>query len=248
MDTTVAKNTYKKDYQISYADIDHKMALKPSSLFNYLQDLASSHAEMLGFGYSAIYPKNMVWFLLKYRMEFDEYPTGLYNLQIETEPRGYNRLFAHRDFKIINGDRVIGRIASTWAIVDLETRGLVSCETLNNSGMINFQKRETDLSYNKIPVIETADLSKTFEIRYDDIDINGHVNNANYIIWALEPLDLASRSSHKIKTLDMVYKKDIKYGDDVVSKILFKDENTTIHVIRNASTSEDLCQIQIFWE
>lgn len=39
--------------------MDYKLALKPSSLLNFLQDFASENAESLGFGYSYITRK--IW-------------------------------------------------------------------------------------------------------------------------------------------------------------------------------------------
>lgn len=66
--------TTEKLINITYSEMDYNLVLKPSVLFNYLQDLASENAENLGFGYSATYPKNLGWFLLKYRMEFENYP------------------------------------------------------------------------------------------------------------------------------------------------------------------------------
>ena len=47
--------------------------------------------------------------------------------------------------------------------------------------------------------IESVDCEKTFHVRYDDLDINNHVNNTVYITWALEALDCDFRKSHNIK-------------------------------------------------
>ena len=89
--------------------MDCGLVLKPSAMLQFLQDLASDNAEALGFGYSYIIKHNLAWFLLKYRIELDEYPKGIYDLTIQTNPRGYNKLFAFRDFTIKHGDKHIGR-------------------------------------------------------------------------------------------------------------------------------------------
>ena len=67
---------FEEEIKVKYSEMDFKLGLKPSALLNFLQDLASENAENLGFGYSYITPKNLAWFLLKYRMEFDKYPEG----------------------------------------------------------------------------------------------------------------------------------------------------------------------------
>ena len=58
---------FKKDLIVKYSEVDHNLALKPFALLNFLQDIASEHAESLGFGYSYLYPKNLFWFLIKKR-------------------------------------------------------------------------------------------------------------------------------------------------------------------------------------
>ena len=53
---------------IRYSDIDFDKKIKMVSLLNFFQDIASDNAEKYGFGYYYIYPKNLMWVLLKYRI------------------------------------------------------------------------------------------------------------------------------------------------------------------------------------
>lgn len=238
-----------ENVKIRYSEMDYDLVLKPSVLLNFLQDLASESAENLGFGYSYIVKKNLAWFLLKYHMEFSDYPSGLYNITIKTEPRGCNKLFAYRDFWIYDGEREIGKIVSTWGLVDINSRSMVNVQEAlcNNPQMPIYEKRENDLAYNKVRPPQNITLEKEFEIRFDDIDVNKHVNNANYIVWAFESLDYEFKSKHKLKTLDMVYKKEIKYGEKILSQVEIND-NITSHAVKNAQTGEDLCLITAEWQ
>ena len=93
------ENGYVENIKVKYSEMDHNLALKPFTMLNYLQDIASKNAEDNGFGYSYITPKNIAWFLIKYHMEFEDYPVGVYDLTLKTKPRGYNKLFAYRDFE-----------------------------------------------------------------------------------------------------------------------------------------------------
>jgi medium-chain acyl-[acyl-carrier-protein] hydrolase len=267
MVTDILEKTYIKSFPVGYPQMEPTLAVKPSALFNFLQDMASEHAEKIGFGYAELCAKNQAWFLLKYRMEFDEYPAGIYSLSITTEPRGYRKMFAHRNFAVYANDtadtppvenkpfnrsdipptnRLLGRVSSVWAVIDVKSGGLVSPQTLNSPYMQAFEKCGDDLNYGKIPPITNADVTKDFEIRYEDIDVNGHVNNINYFIWAFETLDFDFRSSHRLKTLDVVFKKEVKYGDLITSQMVFTDANMSVHVIKN-SAGEDLCLLQAGW-
>ncbi|MDD3593648.1 MAG: thioesterase [Candidatus Gastranaerophilales bacterium] len=237
---------FSKNYEIKYHEIDTQMVLKPSVLFEYLEDIAAKNADTIGFGYDDITRRGYAWFLLKYTMEFSNYPQNILGLKIETEPRGANRLFAYRDFAIKDGENdVIGRVNSTWGLIDINTKSMVNPQTAFPQ-MAPLEKREDDLKYTKIPAITELSAEKTFHVRYDDIDVNQHVNNSNYILWAFEALPIEFRSSKKLKKLDLTYKKEVKYGNNIVSKVQITD-NTTIHVIKNASTDEELCSILAQW-
>lgn len=241
---------FSKKINVRYSEMDYKLALKPSALLNYFQDMASENAENLGFGYSYIVEKNLAWFLLKYRIEFEKYPIGEYELTVKTEPRGYQKLFAFRDFELCNGEKTFARATSSWALVNLETGklSLVGDALGNNPKMPSFEKRDTDLSFAKIQMPQNISIEKTFEIRYDDIDVNQHVNNCNYIIWALEPLSFEFKSKNHLKTVDIVYKKEIKYGNIILSQIEIIDDKHTNHLLKNAETGEDLCILNIEWD
>ena len=239
---------FEETVKIRYSEMDCDLVLKPGAMLQFLQDLASDNAETLGFGYSYIIKHNLAWFLLKYRLEFDSYPEGIYDLTIKTEPRGYNKMFAYRDFYISHNNKPIGKATSTWALVDLNTKSMANASDVlaDNKYMIQHEKRENDLSYGKIRLPEKFDIEKRFEVRFDDLDVNQHVNNANYIVWAIEPLSFDFRRSHKLKTVDIVFKKEITYNSEVIVKIKVEN-NTTTHVLKNAKTEEELCIIQANW-
>ena len=233
---------------LKYSEMDYNLALKPYSLLNFLQDIASENAEKHGFGYSFVSKNNLAWFLIKYRMEFDNYPVNVQELTLKTEPRGYNKLFAYRQFELFSNNIRLGRIFSVWTLVDINSRTpvLISSAIENNPVMSPYQKKADELSFSKLRTIENPEITKEFEVRYNDLDVNGHANNGNYIVWAFEPLSYEFKTNHKIKTLDMMYKKEAKFGELLTVEVSFKDENTSVHVIKNAQ-AEDLCIVECNW-
>lgn len=245
----VEKYSWQQVYSLKYYEMDFRMVLKPSALLNFLQDMATVNAEMLGFGYSFTHPKNYGWFLIKYRMEFDDYPAELDEVIIKTEARGISKILANRDFEIWTSDnkKRLGRVASQWMMIDLETKNILPLSKFVDF-MPALEKRESDLSFEKICAPQAVNFEKTFEIRYDDIDVNQHVNNANYVVWAFETLPYEFKSKHKMKTLDIVYKKEIAFGNKVLSQVELDEENKiSVHVVKNAETGDDLCLLKVLW-
>ena len=237
-----------EQFKLRYSEIDCTHTLKPQVLLNFMQDLASDNAEKFGFGYTFNIQNNVAWFLLKYHFEFGNYPEKIYNFTLSTHAKGYNKLFALRDFKMEYEGKVIGRATSSWGLIDLNTKSMVPISKLlsDNPNIKPREKHPDDLEYNKIKPIERVDREKVFEARFDDLDVNQHVNNSNYIKWALEVLNFDFRKTHKLKTLDMLFKKELKYAQRVISQAQ-TDGNTTLHVLKNADTQEELCCVLAKW-
>ena len=134
-----------EDINIRYSELDFDQSLKPFSLLNFFQDLASDNAERLGFGYSAITPKNLMWVLLKYRIEFVDYPVGIHNLKLQTNPRGYNKLFAFRNFKLFTGEKLLARASSMWSLVDIENLSIANiANSINSPYFGKYEKNDED--------------------------------------------------------------------------------------------------------
>ena len=235
---------------VRYSDKDCNGHLKPSALLNFFQDAAAESAERLGFGYSTIYPQNLMWVLLKYRLELTDYPVNVNQLTIKTQPRGYNRLFAYRNFEVFADGKLCGRASSVWALLNSKTLEIAQVGTVlaGNENMIKFVPNETDLKFSKMPPFTKTDYEETFKVRYNDIDINMHANNGNYIVWAIEPLPYAWKHEKKLKNIDIVFKKEIKCGEQLTCKVQKIDEHNTLHVLVNKQTQEELCAIKCEWE
>ena len=234
---------------IRYSDTDCNGCLKPFSLLNFFQDLAADSAERLGFGYSTIYPQNLMWVLLKYRIEFIHYPVHVKQLSIKTQPRGYNRMFAYRNFEVYADGTLCARASSVWALVHSKTLDIAHVgEVLaGNENMIKFVPGETDLKFSKIPPLTQTDYQATFTVRYNDIDVNMHANNGNYIVWAIEPLPYEWKHEKKLKNIDIVFKKEIKCGEQLTSKVQKQDDHHTLHTLIHTKTQEELCAVKCEW-
>ena len=245
IDTQDKFYTLEKTYPISMAMHDMQYRLKPSALLDLLQDMGARNIKGTPFGNVELNAQNLGWFLVRYRIEFDKYPQNLSDIKFFTENRGTQRQSAYRDFEAYtpDGERLL-RATSYWLMVDLESKALVNIEQ-KFPDITRYQKRENDVVLRKLKPIETPDSEVVFHVRYDDLDMNGHVNNVVYMTWAMEALSYEFRNTHTIKAIDIYYKHEVKYGEDVISAVKINDDNTTKHLIKNASTGDELCLIRV---
>lgn len=248
---TQISTVFQKEYEIKYYEQNVKGSLKESALLNFMQDIATLSAESLGFGPSFVFSNNYAWVVLKYHIELYDEIKNTNTLIIKTEPRGTSRLYAYRDFEFfVNNGKPAGKAVSTWALIDMNTRKLLPAEQILADYMPHYEKRDSELDYNKILLPEKEDYQKEFEVRFDDIDINNHANNCNYIIWALESLDNDFRIKYRPAVIDIKYRKETTCGSKVISiaqKV--KDNNiiSTRHVIKEDNSNEELASVLIKW-
>lgn len=235
-------------YPVSMSETDMKYRLKPAVLLNFMQDLAAKSIDNIDHEYSCdeLLRNGRGWFLIRYRIEFDDYPVNVESVKVKTESRGVHRMAAYRDFECFNNntcERFL-RATSSWFIVDLDNKSVVNISK-EYPEFPAFEKRVDDLELQKLKPIESVDSEKVFHVRYDDLDMNGHVNNTVYITWAMEALDFEFRTKYKLKTLDIYFKQEVKYGDDIISQVKIDNENlTTEHLIKNVKTGEDVCLLK----
>jgi acyl-ACP thioesterase len=234
-----------KVYEIKSYDVTLKNELKPYALLHYFEDIAYEHAERIGVGYSVVHPQNITWFLLRYNMKFEKLPKAWETLKIVTRPCGIKGVQCFRDFEVWSNDKLIGKTTSSWTLVDLETK-----RPLNPKKIVTFPvtsgEKFLPTDFGGFCEFEKSDIQKTFEIRFDDIDINQHVNNANYISWALETLPYDFRLKKSFVQIEIAYKQEISFGNKVLSLVRF-EENKTLHRLVCAETKETLCDIIIYW-
>ena len=248
---TQISTVFQKEYEIKYYEQNVKGSLKEYALLNFMQDIATLSAESLGFGPSFVFSNNYAWVVLKYHIELYDEIKNTNTLIIKTEPRGTSRLYAYRDFEFfVNNVQPVGKAVSTWALIDMNTRKLLPAEQILADYMPHYEKRDSELDYNKILLPEKEDYQKEFEVRFDDIDINNHANNCNYIIWALESLDNDFRIKYRPAVIDIKYRKETTCGSKVISiaqKV--KDNNiiSTRHVIKEDNSNEELASVLIKW-
>ena len=212
---------YEEQMKPTLEDFGKDGRITEKAVLRMLENIAAYHSDTLGYGVGTMDKTMVSWILLEWKVDILRLPKYGEWLRVTTWSRGKASLFtSYRDFEIHNSSNCLAKVASVWSLVDITNGKLIPISTAlaNNPEMQQYQKRETDLEFNKIKQPDKVDIEKIFEIRYDDIDVNRHVNNCNYIIWAFEPLSFEFRSTRHLKVLDIVFKKEIKLSEVIVSK------------------------------
>lgn len=189
---------------------------------------------------------NQTWVITQNCLLIDALPKTS-EFQIKTKVVAANRFFITRQFVIEENEHPIMNVFTQFAAIDFDTRKMAR---LNLSVI---EKSGQDLSQIVLPFTKLgvpSDIQplgiKKIEIKDEDIDLNNHVNNLNYIKWGLSTLPDTFINTH-IKRIDIKYGSEL-LKDHEASIINFQfedDDNILTQQIYNDSLDKESSLIRL---
>ena len=232
-------------------EVDANDRLKVNTILDYFQDAASNDAERLNFGYTNFVPMGLTWVLSWAKFEFIKFPKFSDEIKIQTWGKKQFKLFSMRDYLLFNSkDEVICKGTSAWLLIDSKSlRPKILPQLFPEIKMLDSKDALSDLPQKIIPSSKTENIYST-KIRYSDIDLNQHANNAKYIELMLDCFDQEFHKKHTMKTLTVSYNAQSKYGDEIqLSKGIEKDIPLTHYVeAKNLNNGKKVFQSLIGWK
>lgn len=234
------------DYHIKSYECDCNGNLRLLTLMNIFQDVADTHASKLGVGMEHCKAHGLAWVGSNYIIKIEKMPRWHEKITVTSWPSVEKKLGAIRDFEVRNeNDEIIIRATSQWILIDFAKRRPV-CLRDNLPEYTVVSERALDTEFSKLPEPEKIDYQQIFQIRFDDIDINKHVNNAVYPLWATEALPHDFRQDHIPHLIEIAFKKEGIYGENVnIHSEL--DNLTSLHTIYADNDKRELAKIKIQW-
>lgn len=226
---------YNREYRIKSFDVDLNKKLKLSRLFHLFQESAYRHASILNFGYQDLKEKNQFWVLARVRVEFLQFPRWDDKIKIVTWHKGARRLFALRDFQIVDSDgNILINASSSWLVVNLDSKRPVRINKIMNNAKSKRTVNALQSELNKIHIPDSIKQINTINVRYSDIDLNNHVNNAKYLEWMMNNINIEIIQANKIKSLDVNFLKETVYNDQV-DIYQYREDKQIYSLFRNGS-------------
>ena len=236
-----------KDYDIRTYEIDKNKELRLVTLMNIFQDIADSHASNMGLGLEYCLEHGVAWVGANYHLVIERMPKLHEKVKLISWPSEERKFGAIRDFAMYGEDgNLIIKASSQWVLIDFNRkRPILLRDNLPQYKVIEDKILVTD--FPKIEDVTEPDVVKEFCVRFDDIDLNNHVNNAIYPLWASEAVEAEFRLSHKPAEIEIAFKKEGLFGEGV--KVLTKmEDETSIHSIKSTIDERELAKVKIKWK
>jgi len=194
---------------VQSADCNRHSVMKISSVARYFQEAAWKHAEDLGLGYTRLIRNDHVWVLHSQKLKIRKYPAWRDNIKIKTWGKRFDSLYALRDFYLwIEGDENPAISATTtWIVLSTVNHRPVRLSHYGNSVPVISENAVTEKS-GSIENICQSSGEHLLKVRYSDIDINGHTNNASYFDFCMDSISELRKYHKKIDSVDIRYKNE----------------------------------------
>lgn len=218
-----------RDFFVGLSDVGFENKLTNRSLLAYCENIAGLHSDIAGLGLLDTPKTRKGWVLLNWKVEFFERPLYGTELKIRTWSKGNDRLYAYRDFEIMNKDgKLLGIVTSRWVLIDLDEKHFVKLTDIPIEKLYSKEDKSVfDTNFPK--AIEPTNYTKSCEITVtnDLIDSNEHVHNLNYINFANHLLEIETENN--CPNLEIMYKKETKAGEKI--KCFYAYENDIHYVV-----------------
>ncbi len=209
------------DNKIPSYDVSLNGQTKFYTLCNMLLDSAAVHANQYRFGYYDMQKENVYWVLSRFHIIMHEYPRMDDRVKVETWPKGVNKLFFMRDYRIRSEDcRLLTSATTAWLILDGNTgrpKKMKENNSLHSFHVDDFHAIEP--LPGKLPGITEPDRQMSLFARYSDLDINKHVNAVKYIEWVQDCYPQESYEKQNVKEFQINYQSETRYGEEVQIRI-----------------------------
>ena len=176
---------YTVDLQVRYSECDCTGHAGISNILDYLQDICNFHADSLGMGVEYQEKNQVAWVLSSWQVDICRYPSLGQQIKVSTWPYEFRGFYGLRNFQIVSetGEMLV-KAASVWVLMDTNQKRPTK---LTREMLERYQiepKLEMDYLGRKVPDFNADKKGEAFLVPRHFIDMNQHMNNANYILLA----------------------------------------------------------------
>ena len=219
---------FNQDYIIPFYLTDLNKTLKPAAFLNFAEEAANDHAKYLGVGYDRMVETQQAWVMSRMKVEFTRLPKWEERVNLKSWHKGASGFMFLRDFVMSDteGNPII-KATTSWLVLDITTRRLA-----RRGAFVEFATDESKCIKEdvivepaaKVVVPEGAELIATTShtASYSDLDLNHHVNNVQYVVWAMDAIGLDVTSTKTLHELEINFNAEVR-GGDVVELKVYKD-------------------------
>ncbi|HOP28974.1 MAG TPA: thioesterase [Spirochaetota bacterium] len=186
------------------------------TLFNFMQSTADNHSKSLGTSVNLMSERNLTWVYARFYAEIISYPAMYDTVKCETWRSGVTEGMVNREFIMHDSKgKEILRATSSLALIDRGTRKPVAIPDYIQNQFAEEKGRAVNYVAFPVDKPDKNDYIYNLRVRYEDIDINGHMNNASYAQMFFESGYSAIHHGAALSSIDILFKGEVLYDETI---------------------------------
>ncbi len=210
---------YRTPFDVRFFETDRAARLTPVALFNYLQEAAVCHGDAVGVDGGALYKAGYVWMMNRLRIEVARYPLRRERVIVETWGSRFKGMFATREWRVTSEDG--GALASAtgrWVMLGGEPKRIVRIPAFVSEHYGEYPDRALDDAFDRMNPPAEIHCTRSFHVRFSELDTNQHANSASYVDWCLEAVPITVLDAYLPAMFEITFKKECRLGEELASR------------------------------
>ena len=203
--------TYNK--KVLFSDVDATRRMSFGSLMDAMQDCVNINSESVGRGIDYMLEHKRTWFAIGWNIEIRRIPKMFEEISVKTWAYEFATSIGYRNVIVTdeNGEDIVCA-DSMWTLMDMETKHPVRIEEEDAKGYEIRPRYPMERCGRKIRLPKEFEVVDTVVVPKADIDYNGHMSNAKYILLANEYVEDITC----VNRIRVEYKSQARYKEALV--------------------------------
>ena len=205
---------YRESFTLKSTDCDCFGRLKPVALLGFLQEVAGAHCKDTPASWETLAQQNLFFAITRQRIQITRLPMAGETITLETWPGITSRVAYPRSTVAWDAEgNELFRAISLWVLMDISNRSMVlpGKSGVNLSGSVRGGELPVPASIGPMALQHTA----TRQVRFSELDRNGHMNNARYMEWVQDLLPGVFHREHPMTDFSVCYLSEAMEGQQV---------------------------------
>ena len=219
---------YEQLFKVGVREVATENKITNFGILAFLQDVATNHSDISGYGIKDTLPKHMGWVILDWYIEVKKrvpFGTDVY-AKTWAIPIDKPTFHVYRNFELRDSSNdIIATATSKWVLFDTLKNKIIRL----NKEDIELYKPEGNSDYALLKISKLKEPSFYYGeyeycVKRSDIDVNNHMNNIKYLSLANEALPEDIYFNNEFNNIRITYKHQIKLGCNVRCYYAKEDE------------------------
>lgn len=226
--------SFDMDVKVRYSECTRAQKVSLHMILNYMQDAATLHSEVIGYGLERNLSNHNGWFLLAYDIEIRRLPEVFEEITVSTDPYLMKGYYGYRSFDFLDRQgNVLIHADSMWILMDIEKLLPVRVPAEMTQGFGASDGGIKPTIKRKIRAGKEWEAAASIPVMAFYLDTNGHVNNQYYGMWAEGFLE----EDRQLSGVKIDYRKSAVEGDRIE---VFTQDTDKGRIIKFENQDEEL--------